>query len=306
MRIVYKTIPTHTAEQVPVDQVIEVFFVIDIMKNTLNENTIILLNISEQLVEPVKVDYINRTLKVKPVNKLMPNTHYQLQLVGGKDGVKSITGGEMAQTYEVEFYTKDVESIKPPRILSPVDLSIVDKPVEFHMEPSAQADHYEVQVSKSNTFHHLVWPMGNEKVFITDEIKFTPDIAYEEGQYYIRARSVNKEGKKSSWSPSIRYFYQPALNYDPIEEDIEVETKDITLRTNSRPDESDTQLSKLQNAFVEEEVDKNPFFVKGMSPGDGSVHNSLNKSRTIVIQFSEEIDPNSVHSSNCYVLSERN
>ncbi len=305
MNIVYKTIPIHTAEDVPIDQMIEIYFMRDIVKTTLNEDTIILLNITEQKVEPVKVDYRNRTLKVKPVSKLMPKNHYQLQIVGGKDGIKDIVGWEMAQTYEVEFYTKDVESIKPPRILFPVDLSVVDKAVEFQMESAAYADHYEIQVSKSNTFHNLVWPTGDEKVFKLEEVRFTPDIDYQEGQYYMRARSVSVDGEKSSWSSAVRYFYQPVLDYEPVEEET-VESKEVFLQTNSRPGSNITQLEKLQDVFAEEKEENNPFQIKRVTPGDGTVHNGLEKARKIVIEFSEEIDPDSVFSSNCYVLSERN
>ena len=321
MNVIYKTIPIHTAEKVALDQVIEVYFMIDINKQALRAEHFILLNMSERKVEDVEFEYNRRVLKIRPMKRLSPLTYYQLQIVGGTDGIKDITGRSMAQTYEVEFHTKDTESIKPPRVIAPTDKSIITKPVEVQLNPSQQAFYYELQISKSNTFHNVLWPVNGEKIYRMTDIKVTPDIKYETGSYYMRVRAVSEEGEASAWSSTIQFYYNGVVEIEipkdeevpkeepPITEPVpEVNEEDVVLQTKSRIiDEPLTQLSQLQDHFVQEAITaSNALSVTASSVQNKSVNNKLTNAKTIIIDFSEDIDPLVATNNTCYVLVERN
>lgn len=322
MNFIYKTIPRHTEEKIPLDQKIDIYFMIDMDKPSIREEHIILFNLTEQLVEPVQFDYNRRILSITPLSNLLPNNHYQLQIVGGEKGVKDIVGRKMPQTYEVEFTTKDVEGIKPPRILTPTDLSSVREAVQIELEPNLDVDYYELQISKSNTFHNLVWPTNEEKVYRTSEIRVIPDIAYQTGQYYMRVRSVGFDGLKSSWSPTIRYYYDgvPIIKepeeepmpdeIPPTEEAEEVaiaQKRKVVLQTSSHIQEQPTQLQKLQDIFSSKSsTSLTGLYVTSTTPKDNSVNNPLSNIQTLVIEFTDDIDPASITSDTCYVLIERN
>lgn len=319
MNFIYKTNPRHTEEKVPLDQKIDIYFMIDMNKPSIREEHVILFNLTEQIVEPVQFDYNRRILSIKPVSKLLPNNHYQLQIVGGEKGVKDITGRKMPETYEVEFTTKDVEGIKPPRILSPTDLSSVREAIQVELESNPDADYYELQISKSNTFHNLVWPTNEEKVYRTEEVKVIPNIAYQTGQYYMRVRSVGLDGLKSSWSPTIRYYYDGAPIIEepkeelmpdevpPTEEVVIAQKRKVILQASSRIQDKPTQLQSLQNIFLAKaDEDVTELYVKSATPKDNSVNNALSNIQTLVIEFTDNIDPDSITRDTCYVLSERN
>lgn len=323
MNVVYKTIPRHTEEKIPLDQHIEIYFMIDINKNSIRPEGLVLLNLTEQTVEPVTFTYQRRVLVVTPTSKLLPNNHYQLQLVGGEKGLKDITGRGMAQTYEVEFYTKDIDAIKPPVVLSPTDMSIVREAVKFQLKPSMDVEYYEMQISKSNTFQNLVWPTDGEKVYRTDEISIIPDIAYETGTYFMRVRSVDAEGLTSSWSSTLRYHYDGVPLYAlPGDQPIEAvtmalqPTRKVVLQAMSQLQTQPDQLSKLQDAFLAKSgTTLTGLYVKSATPKDKSVNNQLARfndtrvgmnNKQIIIEFTDDIDPATVTDLTCYVLSERN
>ncbi|MCY8466549.1 Ig-like domain-containing protein [Bacillus atrophaeus] len=317
MNIVRRTIPKHTEENIPLDQEVQLLFMVDLNKNSISSDHVILFNITQQKTEEIRFEYYSKTLKVKSVLPLEPLNHYQLKLVGGANGIKSITGHTMAETYELEFYTKDVASIKPPRIFAPTNVSIVREYVTFEFEKIQEADYYELQISQSNTFHNVIWPLNDEKIFPMSELKVTPYIEYKTGQYYARVRSVDKEGIKSAWSPTLSFYYDgnPVIEeaVDPIPSEKVSTSKEsedaqtVILKASSSQSKDLTQLSQLQAALSEtDETEGIRLYVKSTTPKNGSVNNSKDKLKTIVIEFTESIDPDSVNSSTCYLLEERN
>jgi hypothetical protein len=333
MNVIYKTIPSHTEENVVLDRVLEIFFMIDMNKSIFSPENIILFNITEQIVEPVTYEYNRRILAVTPTQKLKPKNQYQLQLVGGEKGLKDITGRMMADTYEVEFFTKDIESIKPPLILSPTDVTVIRELATFRLEDNMDADYYDLQISESNTFQNLVWPVNGEKVYRTTDTIVTPDVAYSNGLYYARVRSIGK-GETSSWSDIMRFFYDsvPIIELpqeEPMPDEVVPEpvpttedpvvilqqSRKVVLQANSQRQEED-QLSKLQGVFTNKEVDASTNLrVKSATPKDKSVHNNVNtfnnmivtgNHKQIIVEFTEDIDLASISKLTAYVLSERN
>lgn len=314
MSIVYKTIPHHTQEEVLLDQEIEITFMLDINVNSLRQENIILLNLSEQKVEPVKFTYDRKLLKIKSLNLLHANCHYQLQIVGGVNGVKDIIGRIMAETYELEFYTKDIASIKPPVILYPNDLSIVLEKPEYRLAKVENALYYEVQISLSNTFHNLIWPKNNEKVYgEEDKIVAKLDITYENAQYYVRARSVNDQGLSSSWSKPIRFYFDgqielvmPETSPSPREHQEDADNFEVILETYTRATDHD-QLKNLQDALsVSVKAPTAKLNILNINPKNKSVNNTLESIKKIEVEFSEALDKSTISASSCYVLAERN
>ncbi|MCD7910963.1 Ig-like domain-containing protein [Bacillus velezensis] len=317
MNIVRRTIPKHTEENVPLDQEIQLLFMVDLNKNSISSDHVILFNITQQRTEKIHFEYLNKTLKVTSVLPLEPLNHYQLKLVGGMNGIKSITGHTMADTYEIEFYTKDVASIKPPRIFAPTHVSVVRDYVTFEFEKIQEADYYELEVSQSNAFQNLIWPLDGDKVFPMSDLKVTPYINYKTGQYYARVRSVDKEGIKSAWSPTLSFYFDGNSNIEDAEDPISPEkdtlakktenTQKVILKTNSSQPKELTQLSQLQDALSEtDETNATRLYVKSTTPKNSTVNNNKEKLKTIVIEFTEDIDPDSVNSLTCYLLEERN
>jgi hypothetical protein len=243
--------------------------------------------------------------------------HYKIDLVGGENGIKDITGRTLEDTYMFEFYTKDVIEIKPPVLLSPTHLSEYYTDASYDWHPVEQAEYYEMQISKSNTFHTLEWPQ--EPVKIYDNF-FTPDLSHERGNYYVRIRSVTKDGVRSAYSPVLQYFYDDTPDIEILEEpQIGIkEEKDlarlpkvkarkrVNIQANTEVQQNH-ELSSLQQHFIDEQnVAVSKLYLKSTSPKHVSLNVSLDQLKEIVIEFSEELNPSDITNETCYLISERN
>ncbi|HDR4861046.1 Ig-like domain-containing protein [Bacillus cereus] len=311
MSMIYKTLPHHMQDEVHLDQEIEIIFMLDINVNSLRQENIILINLKGKKVEPVTFTYNRKVLKVKPLNILNPDSHYQLQLIGRENGIKDITGRIMAETYELEFYTKNMVSVKPPTILKPKDLSIITKKPEYHLTKIEEALYYELQISMSNTFNNLVWPQNSEKVYLLeDETSVKLDISYKQAQYYVRARSVDCKGICSSWSKPISFYFDGEIDSNiqtsKKEEFRGMDDKeDVILQTFTRAVNQE-QLKNLQEALWDSDNKFSPkLSVTEVFPKNKSVNNPLDSFQKVIIKFSEELDINTVNTASCYILVER-
>ena len=322
MNVIYKTNPKHTEENIPLDKAIEIYFMVDINAQKLDLSKVILLNMNEQRIEEVEIAYSQRVLTVTPKKLLSPECHYQLQLVGGKEGIQDIIGRYMEETYEVEFYSKSSISLQAPIILSPVDMSVYKTTPTIQIQSDENVFYYEIQVSKSNTFQNLEWPINDGKVYQSGERTITPDVQYDTGQYYLRARATGEDGSKSPWSLLTRFYFDGNEAIQELSEDVSISTPDsvinpppesvnqvkkVVLQAASQSDPSITELDNLRDLFTTKfENQIKELRVKSVSPSDGSVNNGLSTLRQIIIEFTDDIDPNTINSSTCYVLSERN
>lgn len=315
MNFVYKTRPHHTEENVLLDSSIEIVFMVDINKNTIRQECITLLNLSDKLVEAVKFHYHNRLLTVTPLQSLKSNSHYQLQIVGGVSGIKDITGRIMPETYELEFYTKELEGLKTPSFLLPTNKSVHSKQPSFKWSAVDKADYYEIQISKSNTFQNIIWPTDEDKIYSTTSNEVTPDIEYESGQYYARIRSALATGLCGSWSNVLQFYYDDSDEIEEKEEDPfpsaeaipeSIQSKQVILQATSKV-QTLSQVQALQNAFsAQADTSALNMSVTSTSPKNLSVNNPLANIKQIVIEFTGDIDPTTVTTKTCYVLEERN
>jgi Bacterial Ig-like domain len=305
MDFVLRTYPRHLSENVERDVEIEVVFMVDLNRQLLNEELIVLLNLTEQRSVPIRYEYRNRVLKIKPIESLDPLTHYQLQLIGGEKGIRDITGRYLVESYKVEFFTKDVDSIKPPVFLSPTHLSEVNLKPTFSWEPVANAYAYELQISKSNTFHNLVWPSENILVFGT---QVTPNINYEQGRYYARIRSVGEDGTRSAYSDVLQFYFNQEITQQS-QTNTESQTNStysFQIKANSQIKKED-QLTTLQQHFAKQNISLEPkLYVTSSKPSHQTLNIPLSQLNQIVIEFNEDIDRNSVTNLTCYLIEERN
>lgn len=283
LRFVLNTNPVHLSKKVPLDKTIEIFFLIDLTVSSVNHDNVILYNIDTQKSEPIDIDYHNKVLSIKPKEKLKPCQHYQVQLVGGKNGICDITGRYLQDVYSVEFYTDDVDEIKPPTLLSPTDLSEVHGNVVFKWTEVEGAYYYELQISRSNIFDVLEWPVSGHRVYETEVV---PDLKYEKGHYYVRIRSVSPKGTKSAFSKAIRFHYSDEVDLESDEDE-------------------NPQLETLQHHFAAENDDRQFLEVIESTPQRKAANISIDRDK-IVIEFSEELDPETVTNLSCYVVEERN
>jgi Bacterial Ig-like domain len=293
MNFVLRTIPRHLMEGVDVDALIEVDFMIDLNRQQLKPEYLILFNVTEQKSEPVTFEYYNKRLKIKPNQDMGPLMHYQLQLIGGNEGLRDITGRYLEETYVLEFYTKDVKGIKPPVVLSPTDLSQYSSVLTITWEQVMEADHYEVQISKSNTFHNLAWPSEENNIYA---LSFSPDMDFEKGQYYLRIRSISSDGIKSAYSPVITFYHSGYQR----EEDLIIQARTQISET--------SELSTLQQHFSAQNTEPvTAIRITAAKPAPNSFNLPPTAINEISVEFNEDINAGSLAQFGaCYLIGERN
>lgn len=302
MNFVSKVDPYHLSEDVSMDRKIDIFFFLDLDQGTLTPDKILLINLNEEVSEEVRFEYRNRHLTIYPLKPLKPDMHYQVQIVGGRNGVKNIIGQEMAETYVSEFYTKKIKEIQPPILVYPIDLTEVTDDIEFEWKPVVDAKYYELEVSRSNTFHNLVWPLADTPIF---ETKIMPHINYEIGTYYVRIRSVNHDGKKSHYTKAVRYYYKGKTQTDNINTPSPEVKEDIVLETKGEVIGSGGIIHTLQKHFLTKQASSShqPLKIVKSTPKHKGLHVDAGE---IVIKFNKEIDPESVTEDSIYLIEERN
>ena len=304
MNFIKKITPQNLVEDVDVDSEINVYFFPDMNMKLMQADKIILFNITEERSESIEIVYRNRNLKIKPRKLLKPNMHYQVQIIGGEDGVRDITGRIMPQGYVSEFYTKAVDLIDPPILTSPVSLTEIKDDVLFKWKPAENAAYYELEISRSNTFHNLVWPNESMPIY---ETSLQPYINYEYGAYYARIRSVTGDGRKSEYSDVIRYHYSGSkqTNRSEMIKDLETIEDGISFKAQTSVIDNDSILESIQKNLLEDSnEEQSSFSLSNSSPKHKAVNlNSENTS--IELEFNKEIDENSVTSDSVYLIKIR-
>lgn len=312
MNFIARTAPRHMDENLPLDSVLSIQFMMDINQQLLREEHIILTNLTEEADHDVTFDYRSRTMTIYPLKELHPKCHYQLTILGGNDGIRNIIGAFMPESHCIEFYTADVKEIKPPILLSPTHLSEYSSSVEFRWDAIPTAALYELQISRTNTFHHLVWPPERMAIYDTSVV---PKIAYEKGNYYARIRSVSEEAVKSAYSPVTQFYFDSNPKFieddpeaDPIEKEKDTQAlAPVTLQANTMLISTSTSLSTLQKHFKKEQVkEQNGFGIVYGNPTAKALNIPLAQLKEITIEFSEDIDENSITDRTCYLIGEKN
>ena len=113
--------PARDATDVPLNTKINLVFGHDMQTSSLNEKTIVLKTVSEQIVD-VSYTYhrSSKTLTLTPTEQLAAVTSYTVEIKGGVNGVLSLMGDHSYRHYAFSFLTgggepeKEVEYETPP------------------------------------------------------------------------------------------------------------------------------------------------------------------------------------------------
>lgn len=224
-RVIYSHNINHQETDVPIDISIKIVFSRVMNENTLNASNVILRKQSTQEIIDCEYNWSksNKTLTITPDDYLDPITVYNVELIGssdsdgnGYDGIKDFFGNIMMQNYSFSFTTSTLTQIDPPVLTSPDNHTSVSSgtQISFSWRSVDDADHYDIQVCKNETFRNIYWPSapGDYDPFATTVV---PDIPFTTNvQYWWRVRSVDASDNHSEWSNVYTFFYgSPQENY---------------------------------------------------------------------------------------------
>ncbi|CDQ41819.1 Ig-like domain-containing domain [Virgibacillus salexigens] len=300
MNFVSRTFPYHLSDNVSLDQQIDIFFFLDINKKRLTSEKIILFNSTEEVSEGIEFKYNNKRLTIKPLQNMKPNSHYQVQLLGGTNGIEDITGIKLAETYICEFYTNQTEKINPPILTAPSDLVEISDDITFNWKPSIDAAYYELEISNTTNFQNLIWPNSTTPIY---ETSVTPHINYNKGRYYARIRSVDADGRKSHYSPTIRYYYN---GQKQVTEKITKDNQGVKLSTKSKLVSKSSAIEALQQHFAFETKNASIDNLEIINSTPANDSRNIQEIEDIIVEFNQSIDPNTVSSKSIYVIEEKN
>jgi hypothetical protein len=236
--LVQASIPTAYANDITTSAALQVFFTRDLDSSTLSDATIA-LQVAGQLVRvPCTYSYAARVLTIAPSGGLLPATSYQLTLLGDTDptddtltanitGIRDILGNGFTGTWTLIFKTTAITQPGVPVPVTPVRSTALLTQPTFSWVPVAAAasgyvTYYQVQVSPSNTFETLSWPvtsMDQSANFLTASAFTIPDLSFPlQAEYWWHVRAVVAPASAAyppvgnlqsigDWSPAWNFFY---------------------------------------------------------------------------------------------------
>lgn len=328
MRFVEKIFPFNS-EIVETDISLDVRFFVDVDADTLTNSTVILFDLNEQKTVETKLNYNRRRLLITPLEKLQPNTQYELMLKNGPKGIKDILGLEMIEVYKSSFKTNGKESLKIPAIIYPINRTIIDAPFKIKIDGSKENVYVQLQIAETNRFDVILWPPNEQLLPLTNEpLEITPDFNWSERNYYIRLRVTDGESRKSEFSNPVQVFVIPKVVEPPIEE-VPIDPMPIPPEEEPTPPEveptppeveptppevelpkEDAPLEQVLNRIVKNQNEENvipiPFEIINSNIKDGELNVSLDRLGRIIIRFSENLDASTVNNKSIYVVKEKN
>jgi hypothetical protein len=209
--IIGKTAPINGTSNVPVDGVITITFVYDMVLDTVNNSTIVLLDDGSNKIS-AQVTYQNKVATLTPDANLEPQTRYQVVIKGGLAGVKSVTNSTLLTDYNFNYETANVIPPGQVILLSPVDRSVFSGYVGFTWTLIPEFSMYELQISQESKFGSLIFSSdvtGNS---------ITPDVNFDHEQIYhwrVRAISDSATPVTGPWSDTWQFRYNLAAPVSP-------------------------------------------------------------------------------------------
>jgi len=188
MRYIEKTYPNPSSASMHVNEEMTVKFTLDVNIQTLTNQTIFLLHVETQQIVPIEFRYDKRVLTVRPSMDLLYDDRYQLHLIGGAEGIRFVMMDTPLPTSElISFSTIPHHLLDDPKWMLPANQSIIqDNAIEFKWQVVLEAEYYELELAKTNTFSMLSWPNRREKLYNNFVM---PVISFDPGTYYARVRA---------------------------------------------------------------------------------------------------------------------
>lgn len=154
--------------------------------------------------------YRKKVITFTPTVPLQKGMTYQFVLVGDSNvednvnsGLRSIIGDCMAGSQTIRFTTEADDTLPAPIVKIPTHNSVVRSKPVFEWIPVDKANGYEVEVAQTNTFNTKLYPVDDETIILENTLD--PDIAFEDGLYYWRIRTIQPDGAKGLWSKTMHF-----------------------------------------------------------------------------------------------------
>lgn len=200
--------PKAYATDVGVSSSIQIEFDIDLDTRYINDN-ITLMTANNEIIEG-RTSYRKKVVTFIPLEPLAKGTNFVLTIKGDgnledgvDEGIKSIIGATMAGSFVSRFMTEKTDMLPVPQIISPTNNTIIRKTPVFAWEPVEGALHYEVEISKSNTFSTKIFPTVDSIRIANPTL--SPNVEMSDGIYYWRIRSVGGINNKGAWSSVMQF-----------------------------------------------------------------------------------------------------
>ena len=278
--------PRKIDSNVPLDTDIKVTFQRDMDVSTLNTSTFQVAKNNGETIEG-HINYDDKIAYFVPEGELEPDTTYQVTLVGQSDleenekeqGIKDILDNSLYGNYTWTFTTENSKTIDPPQLEEPYNESyLTENPIEFSWERPEGAVRFELQVARDRNFRAVIWPKKDSHI---SKEHITPDVEFEDGQYYWRVRSIDSRERPSKWSEiwtfSIDTLKKGKVTEHDADEPEVIESGYVPARelADQFPEESDSNLDLNLGAIVikvlgevdPEEVNENNFKINGKTIG---------------------------------------
>lgn len=200
--------PANYATDVGVSSSIQVEFDVDLDTRYIDGN-FTLMTTNNEVIEG-RTSYRKKVITFVPLEPLAKGTNFVFTIKGDgnlddevDDGIKSIIGATMAGSFISRFMTERTDMLPVPTIISPVNNTIIKKTPVFTWEAVEGATHYDVEISKSNTFSTKIFP-AVDSIRITSPT-LSPNVEMPDGIYYWRIRSVGGTTNKGAWSSVMQF-----------------------------------------------------------------------------------------------------
>jgi hypothetical protein len=209
--------PANNETSVALDSNIVVTFSQYMDATSLTSSTIVFKKVNGEIVpSSISYDASTITVTVDPTDNLQSGTEYQLDVIGGLGGVRTITGDTLGITRSYQFTTSfNVPLSIPTNVTTSVDSGYVTiswgRPAEY--DPSL-AISYEVMISMSNDPAQApIWPSTGD-INKTGATVLNVPKKLAESNYYAYVRATDGTNT-SDWAPYAEFYVQgstPAPN----------------------------------------------------------------------------------------------
>ena len=228
--LVLGVLPANNEQQVPINTSVTISFAKHMDVSTLTESTINFRKVNGENI-PFTLNYNLDTyqLVLTPLSFLEGNVQYQVEVIGGATGIKSVTG-DYTNTRTYEFVTVLVKAVSQPRNLTLVQSGANIKAQWVAPEVSTEGESisYEVRVSASNDLNNpAIWPttdsstidLGSNPSNTVDTFLSIP-FDFELGRnYYVMVRAITSSST-GDWTVSQIYLEKEEdVDEAPVEDD---------------------------------------------------------------------------------------
>lgn len=192
--------PVSGTKGFPIDGKVLIYFTFDMVPDTINTSTILLLDEGSNKVS-CQVSYDKKVATIVSQSSLDFGARYQVLIKGGSGGVKTITGKILGSDYVSNFEASTDSPLETVVMVFPPDKSVVRAPAIFSWGSVPGADAYEFQISKESKFGSVSFSSNVVGEGITPDFVFEHDTIY-----YWRVMAFGGQGA-GRWSEPWQFRF---------------------------------------------------------------------------------------------------